>query len=176
MVGQVGFLKTDGGPHAPDQWAVVTAQHIVQGIIPDQMAFGEDVLKWRESRDPRAVQMRKVVDRLELDVRDFIEEHHADVQAKERGGPTGGEHDMVKHAQHRNEAVAAHVDVDALCKAIADIAGKHHVALKGLFSGGEGLELLRERLRKDFGSIIQIERSWRASGHTVDGNHVARKG
>lgn len=160
MVGQVGVLITDHGPHPADKWAAMTAHQIINDIVPkvvlvDDDETHHDVLK---SAHPKVAEFRKAINKYEDWIRDDIEEAHARIQEAARAGkPHGVTMDVIE-----DEA-----------KGLIEGAKQFHVGLHGHMTKEKAAVM--ERLRLDFGSIMDIEHQYRADGFTVDENHVARK-
>ena len=155
-----GILITDGGPHPPDKWAAMTAQRIIEDIAPQVVAVDDQTHEVMKSSHPKVVDFRRALRKYEAWLREAVEEHHTDIQARVRGGETPDE------AMH---------DVETAARALVDGAHQFHVGLHGHLSADGAIAAMVHRLQMDFGSIIDIERQWRDSGHVVDENHVARK-
>lgn len=162
-------LSTDGGPHSPDKWAAMTAKRIVSDMIPAQIMIDDDSVHSLEgSSHPKIIALRKARDRLELEIRDLVEDHHHAVQRKARADKGLGIGKDLK------ATVADHVDVAKVAAAIVALANEAHPGLGGNFKRDDVAKDLVDRLHMDFGSVIDIERDYRAKGLTVGDDHKAR--
>jgi len=65
--------------------------------------------------------------------------------------------------------------LDTVAKALVEGAKQFHVGLHGHLSADGAMAAMVHRLQMDFGSIIDIEHSYRAKGFTVDESHRAVK-
>lgn len=150
---QVGVLITDGGPHPPDKWARMSAQMIVQNIIPDKVMVGDEMQDVEKSANPVVVAFRKARDKFEADIRDLLEEWHTAHQSQAR---TGGEKVP---------------DIEAHVAAIVDAAAKHHPILHSHLQSKESRKALAHRLHMDLAAVAHIEHGWRRDGFTIDTDH-----
>jgi hypothetical protein len=152
---QVSVLKTDNGPHPPEKWARITAWMLVNHLIEVD----------ENSASKLAIEVREARDQLEQKFYAVLKEYHATVQDGERAAIVSQGLDRLASGD-RDEAIADHVDLDRCVQAVVDEA-KIHPVLFAHFSRDEVRAVVRERLAMDFGSVIDIERDWRANGYIV---------
>lgn len=143
----VGILATNGGPHPPQKWAMVTAGQIIQ--------FGEDA-------DPK---LREMGRKLELRMLDVLERHHDTVQSKERSAIQKHGEDRLSHPlhlsiDHRNRAVAEHVDVESITQELIDCA--KGTPFEAHFEQPQVRSYIHDLLQNHFATSISIERDWHA--------------
>ena len=155
-----GILITDGGPHPPDKWAAMTAQRIIEDIAPQVVAVDDQYHEVMKSSHPKVVAFRKALRGYEAWLREAVEEHHADIQQRVRGGESP---DTAMH------------DIETAARALVDGAKQFHVGLHGHLSADGAMAAMVHRLQMDFGSIIDIERQWKENGFAVDESHRAVK-
>lgn len=155
-----GILISDGGPHPPDKWAAMTAQRIIEDIAPNIVLVDDATHEVAKSSHPKVAEFRKALGKYEAWLRDETEKLHEDFQGRVRAG----ESHQVTHGL-----------VGAIAGHLIDGAKQFHVGLHTHLSADGAKAAMMERLRLDFGSIIDIEHQYRADGFTVDENHVARK-
>lgn len=168
---QVVVLMTNGGAHPPDKWARMTAFMIVNHIIPKQIEVGGRLHDLESSAEPKVAALRKARDALEVVVRDIVEAAHEKVQAGERAAVASGGADRLG-ALERDAAVAEHVSVDDVVRAVTQVASLHPDLLAH-FSRDDVRAEVAERLRMDFASVMDIERSLFADRVAADPAHLA---
>lgn len=168
---QVGILKTNGGPHPPDKWARMTAWVLVNHLIQiDDNAVSKEAVEVRAARDD-----------LEGKIRTLLLSHHTTVQTAERAkletdGTKRLSTPLLRSVEGRDAAVDFAADVDAIVNEIVD-AAKIHPTLFEHFDKAHVREVVAERLRMDFASVIDIERRHVADGkRIVDGRAIERPG
>ena len=131
---QVGFLITNGGTHSPEKWAATSCEQIIK-IAAD--AAGEQAIEGR---------------RLELKLLDILEGHYAIVQSEEKEGLSKwGEDRYATPIDVKDRVDAAWNDILQASK--GSLFEKH-------FMQENVQDHVREVLRKDAVSIMEIERSW----------------
>lgn len=166
---QVGILTTDGGPHPADKWARMTAYMLANNLIEvDEKSATKEASEVREARDDLQQKLYKVLkaphDKVQTGERAKIAEH----------GTARLAHPLNEHEQAASEAVAEHVDVDALVEVIAAEANVHP-KIFAHFSKEDTKIAVRSRLVRDFSTVMHIERSYHADGKKiVNGLHVDR--
>lgn len=136
------ILKTDGGAHTPQEWARATAAHIIQ--IAEQVPDA----KLNEAKE------------FERRIIELLTSHHADVQEAER--------------EHLARNAVARFAAPLTSKYIPLDDEQIHLPIRKILSLAEGKsfashfeqdhigDALRDMLRRDFASIMHIERSWHA--------------
>ena len=131
---QVGIMISNHGTHSPEKWAATSAGQIIS-IAAD--AAGEQAIEGR---------------RLELKLLDILEKHHGSVQDKEKDG-------LEKYGADRYEH---HINVmDRVNEAFEEILeASKGTQFESHFMKEEVQEHVREVLRKDFTTEVEIERSW----------------
>jgi len=156
---QVGILKTDGGPHSPDKWALATTGQIMQAVF--STSAGETA----------------AARKFEIALLDILAPHHEKVQLHERG----------KIEEHGLDRLAHPVEPQLHCDAVvADIAAAALAAgsvtapdpdkpgevktidLGAHFAKPDVQEALAGLIGAHFASAMDIERSWHAdrnAGH-----------
>lgn len=140
---QVGIMKTDGGPHSAEKWAVVTAGQILQ------VASDSESLQAIEGR------------RLELKIIDILVDHHTEVQTEERG----------KLAEHGCGRLGHELDCE--CHNLDDKVEQIANAAKGTafeahFAKPETKAYIRNVLGQHFATSMDIERSYHADANADD--------
>lgn len=138
MSGRVVVMATDGGPHAPDKWAVVTAEHIVD-IDP--------MLQQRDSGRYMAAR------RLQIAVAGALVPHHAKVQRHEQD-----------HLKRSAERFSAELDAsEHLDDAIAAIqAAARGTLWEAHFQDPAVVDAMCFELHRHFATSMDIERQWHA--------------
>jgi hypothetical protein len=131
---QVGILKTDGGPHAPEAWAVATAGMLV--VIDDKV------------QGARLLQAQ----RLQVAVADALVPHHSNVMDGERGKLTA------KGAAHYEVPFGSDADVDAAVASIQTAAANTPWA--DHFQEPEVITGMKALLHNHFSTVQDVERSW----------------
>ena len=130
----VGIMVTNNGTHSPEKWAATSSNQIIN-IAAD--AAGEQALEGR---------------RLELKLLDILEKHHSVVQSEEKRGLEKFGVDRYEHSinvwDHVNEAF------DEILAASKGTQFESH------FMKEEVQEHVKEVLRKDFTTEVEIERAW----------------
>jgi hypothetical protein len=134
---QVGILVTSGGSHPPEKWAAASAGQIIQ-IAAE--AAGEQAIEGR---------------RLELKMLDILERHHGLVQDEEKQGLEKFGVDRYSHPIDVKERVDSAFD-EILAASKGTIFEKH-------FMQENVQEHVKEVLRKDMTTEVEIERSWHKS-------------
>lgn len=157
---QVGVLKTDGGPHPAEKWARMTAWMLSNHLIDvDENAVSKRAQDMREARDALNARLYGV-----------LKNHHQTVQTGERAKIKELGSARLSHPLDAGD----HVDVDDAVDAVVNEA-KLHPDLYAHFSKDETKDAIRHQLHRDFGSVMDIERSWHADGHVVGDDHVAKR-
>ena len=131
---QVGFLITNGGTHSPEKWSATSCEQIIK-IAAN--AAGEQAVAGR---------------RLELKLLDVLERHHGILQEEEKDCLSHYGTDRYDHPinikNHVNETF------DEVLAASKGSPFENHFMQKAV------QEHVREVIRKDMQSIVEIERSW----------------
>jgi len=130
---KVGILKTDGGPHSAEDWAMATAGM----LLPMDNLSGGKLLQ---------------AQRLQIAVAEALVPHHATVQNAER------EHLLANGANHYDVALGAGQDVDAAMTAVqaagAGTPWEEHL------KDPKVVAAMREVIHNHFMTAQHIERSW----------------
>ena len=132
-------LKTDGGPHSPEKWAVATAEH----ICPiDDKVDGDRLLAAKK---------------LQTAIAEALMPHHDKVQATERGHlhAKGDDHfdNPLDPTQHLDEAMAA------------IIGAAKGTPWEAHFSQADVQAAIRHEVGTHFASAMDIERQIHADKH-----------
>lgn len=153
---QIGIMKTNGGPHPADKWAIVTVSQIMQGV------FGIS--------NAETVSQRK----LELAMLDAIEKHHHHVQHHERSKIAEHGMDRLTHpldpTEHLDDPVS---ELVAATKAIGEVemadsdnpGNTKMVNVAAHFAKPDVQEQLRLLIGRHFATSMDIERSTHADRH-----------
>lgn len=162
-------MITDGGPHPPDKWAEMTARRIIEDIATTVVVqqdgsrkkvvlVDDKIHDLDNSSHPKVVGFRKALRKYQDWLQDEVEKMHAAIQsaAREDGDYT---------------VPTTHI----VARTLVDGAKQFHVGLHGHLSADGAMAAMVHRLQLDFGSIIDIEQSYRAKGFTVDESHRAVK-
>lgn len=137
---QVGILKTDGGPHSPEDWAVATADRIMDMIDVDQ-------------NSPRKAGLLSAKRAFETKCIEILERAHGQVQDHEKRQLQGDENRLgapVNSAEHVEQPF------DAILKATEGSMLENH------FRKQEIQDELKFLLWQHFNTAVDIERMWHA--------------
>lgn len=140
---QVGIMISNGSTHSPEKWSSATCGQIIQ-IAAD--AAGEQAFEGR---------------RLELKLLDIMEKYYATIQSEEKEGLSRYGTDRYSHPINISDHVSEAFD-EVMAASKGSLFESH-------FMKEEVKEHVREVIRKDMQSIIEIERSW----HKGEPNHRA---
>lgn len=131
------IMITDGGPHPPEAWARVTAEHIAP--LNSELSGARYVSALK----------------LQMDIIEALTPHHANVQHAERNRLTA-------NPPHHETPLDAdkHVDeaVNSIIAAAAGTEWEEH------FAQDDVLAMIRHELGVHFRTAQSIERSWCADG------------
>lgn len=129
-------LTTNGGPHSPEKWAIVTAGQIIQVAAT---AIGVQAMDARK---------------LENKIIDILEKHHGKVQTQERGKIKTHGDERLSHALDPTEYIDTALD--------EIVAAAKGMLYEPHFSKPETRDYLRNLLGQHFATNMHIERSWHA--------------
>lgn len=129
-------MITDGGPHAPEKWAAITAQQIIEEIEQNapQVGIGE-------AREFRA------------ELTKLFTGHHEAVQESERAAIARLD-DRLMHPLEPGEIL------DSVIGEVVSLASRHSFA--AYFVRPQTQEYLRHVIGHHFATSMFIERSWHA--------------
>ncbi len=131
---QVQVLATDGGPHAPETWAMATARNI--------MPIGPDIAPNREIRARE----------LQLKIADALVPHHGAVQEGERAALADRGPARLSEPQELSDAVRQAVD-----EVVAAAAG---TPWEGHFADPTVQRLIAQEVGAHLATAADIERRW----------------
>ena len=164
-------MITDGGPHPPDKWAEMTERRIIEDIATTVVVqqdgsrkrvvlVDDKIHDLDNSSHPKVVGFRKALRKYQDWLQDEVEGTHSIIQKAHR---------------ERSDALLNADFVEIQARHLIDGAKQFHVGLHGHLSADGAMAAMVHRLQLDFGSVIDIERSYRAKGFTVDESHRAVK-
>lgn len=132
---QVAVLRTNGGPHPADKWALITAQHILP--IDEEILGGTRLL---------------AAQRLQLAVAEKLVAHHTNVQAEEQEHlAKAGDARLGEPLDADHHVAEAHADV---IEAAKGTPWEEHVQKP------EVVAAMQSILHSHFKTSQDIERSW----------------
>lgn len=128
------ILKTDGGPHTPQQWAMATAMTLMP-------------------IDPSIVDSRLMAaQKLQVSIAESLVEHHSTVQESERAAlAEKGDTRLTEDLGHQDAVDAA---MSHIVAAAAGTQWESHVNDPAVQEG------MRRVLHEHFATVQHIERSW----------------
>jgi hypothetical protein len=138
---RVGILKTDNGPHAAEDWAVATADRVLDMVQVDKDS-------------PRVAGLEAAKRKFENAIIDILEKGHGAVHTVERAAIASSGADRLSAPLD----AAAHVD-DPFAAIVAASKG---TPLEAHFAKPEIQSELKVLLAQHFATSMDIERSWHA--------------
>lgn len=154
---RVGIMTTNYGSHPPDKWAEQTAFWICDMIVvPDDGPSDSEAVRANRAK------FRKAKPRLELDLADALEDHHAKVQDHEwdrvNEDPKQLHTELEPHDLHVQETLDK----------IAAVTSKSVFAKE--FQREDIKEYVKAVVLQHFRTVMDIERSWYATENPHDEN------
>lgn len=158
MVPQV--LITDGGPHSPEDWSIMTADMLMQAfqVKPDS---------------PRASKIEMAKERAKVAIARIMDTHHNICQNLERMHMEEGAHDrlldFVMSPEEHTDVDQCVSDIRAAVQPVLDLCATAAL-VPGELNMGQGIEhlsiekhlvnVIRQRVEMDLRTVMLIERGW----------------